>query len=129
MAKLFWLICGFFGGVIVTRNAAPMSQPATAAIFLAFIVGMGIMWFAGYRGKKEAVSSAVAVAMSVANANANAAARAAASSAINLYLGAQSGITPELIGSIVDESVQEIRNVSQNENTFQYAVTTEKEPA
>ena len=105
MAFLFWIVAGFFGGVIISKNSEPMSSPETISIFLCLIVACGFMWFAGYRGKSVAVATAVATATAMANANAAANAKAAASSAINLYLGAQAGISPEHIASIIDSSV------------------------
>lgn len=103
-----WLILGFLGGIVTTRNAEPMGAPATSAVFLAFVVGCGLLWFAGYRGKREAVATAVATAVASANAAAEASARSAATSAVTLYLGQQAGITPEMHEQIVDSSVKEI---------------------
>lgn len=112
MAFLFWILAGFFGGVIMSKNSEPMTTPETAALFLCLVVACGFMWFAGYRGKSVAVATAVAHATAVANANAAASAKAAASSAINLYLGAQAGISQDAIASIVDSSVE--RQVIEN---------------
>lgn len=119
MSKLFWMIVGLLGGIMISRNAQEMTNPEVAAVFMAMIVGSGITFFCGYRGKKDAVSMAVATAVATANANSEANARAAASSAINLYLGSQAGISPEHISSIVDHSVDEISHIrSSNAVTF-----------
>lgn len=112
MIRILWIVAGFFGGIIVSRNAEPMSDPETGAVFLALIAAGGVMWCAGYRGKTSAVASAVAVANAAASAQADARAQAVANSAINLYLGQQAGISPEIIGSIVDRSVIENRDTA-----------------
>lgn len=126
MLYLFWIILGFFGGVIVSKNTAQMTSPQITTVFLVLIVACGIMWWAGYRGKSTAVATAVATAISVAKAEANANAKAVANSAINFYLGQQAGITPEIIGQIVDHSTQEIRNSEKIENLHS-TMTVEKE--
>jgi len=114
MSFLFWTATGFIGGVIISKNGEHMNSPSIVAIFLAMIIGCGFMWWAGYHGKNVAVATATATATAIANANANAKAAAIASSAINLYLGAQAGATPEMIGSIVDRSVIENTNNTKN---------------
>ena len=110
MGSLFLVIIGFFGGIIMTRNSEPMNSPQTAGVFLCMIVGCGLMWYMGYRGKSSAVATAIATATATAKAEANAQARSVASSAINLYLGQQAGVSPEILDSIVDHSVHEIDN-------------------
>lgn len=128
MLYLFWIILGFMGGVIVSRNAVTMSHPELAAVFFTMIVSCGIMWWAGYRGKSTAVATAVATAVSIAKAEANANAKAVASSAINLYLGQQAGMSPDAIQSIIDaSSVEMIENSRQSHLT--HATNTEKEMA
>lgn len=109
MAMMFWTILGFVGGIIMSQNSRTMSHTETLSIFFAMFVGCGIMWFMGYRGKSSAVATAVATAVSIANSQANAHARSVASSAINLYLGQQAGVSPELLGAIVEQSVEEIK--------------------
>jgi len=107
MKFLFWVASGFAGGVIVSRNAATLPSPVIGSIFVAMIVSCGYMWYLGYHGKSEAVSIAVSQATAVANARANANAKAIANSAINLYLGQQAGVTPEIVGSIVNRSLEQ----------------------
>lgn len=107
MSVLLWTVLGFIGGVMVSQNAEPMSNPEKASVVLGIIAAAGFTWILGYRGKALAVASAVATATATANANAESSARAAASSAINLYLGAQAGVTAMDTASIIDQSVQE----------------------
>lgn len=85
---LLYILLGFIGGVIITRNAAPMSAPSKGALVLAMLVGGFILWRAGYKGKAEAVATAVAIATATATAEAKAEATAQAQAAINLYMGA-----------------------------------------
>lgn len=113
MARLMLILLGFLGGVIVARNSEHMSNQSSAAVFLTLFVACGIMWRAGYRGKREEVAKAVANATAIAAANAESQARAAATSAINFYLGTQNGVSPEHVASIVDQSVEEIANTRQ----------------
>lgn len=123
MAYLFLVLIGFFGGVIVSRNAQPMSAPASSAVFFMLFVSCGIMWYLGYRGKSSAVANATATATATATAKANAQARSVASSAINLYLGQQAGVSTEIFDSIVDHSVQEVSN---NQIVIDHETETEK---
>ena len=110
MSFLFWVVLGFMGGTILSKNTQQMSQPTQWAALFAMFVGCGIMFWVGYKGKSTAVATAVATATAIANANANANAKSVASSAINLYLGQQAGVTSEIIESIVDHSAQQIAN-------------------
>lgn len=127
MGNLLWIILGFCGGAIVSQNSKEMADPEKTAIFLCMVVGCGIVWTMGYRGKSVAIATAVATAVAQANAQAEASARAAASSAINLYLGAQAaGIAPEHVGSIIDHSVQEIASQRVSSDTV---MSQEKETA
>lgn len=113
MSRLFWTILGFFGGVVIAQNADNMSSPAKSAILFAVVAACGLTFFCGYRGKTEAVATAVAQATATANANADAKAQSIANSAINLYLGTQAGISPEMISSITDRAVESITNVDR----------------
>lgn len=130
MAMLFWTVLGFCGGAIVSQNSRQMTDPQISAIFLAVIAAAGITFWIGYRGKSQAVATAIATATAIAKAEANANARAAASSAINLYLGQQNGVTPEIFGSIVDQSVEEINEYHPSVLSFDhpsFQTVTEKE--
>lgn len=86
MSRLVWLLGGLLGGVVVGRNAEPMAQPAGAAVVLALLVGCGLCWVAGYRGKSTAVATAVAHAQAVAAADAEANAAAIAQAAVHLHM-------------------------------------------
>lgn len=89
MSRLVWLVVGLMGGLIVGRNAEPMTHPAGAAVVLALLVGCGVCWFAAYRGKSVAVATAVAVAQAAAAADAEANAAAIAQAAVHLHLSQQ----------------------------------------
>ena len=118
MSFLLWIVCGFMGGVITSQNSRQMSTPVLGSIVLAFLVGCGITFFAGYRGKSVAVATAVANATAIAKAEANANAKAIANSAINLYLGQQAGITPEIVGTIVNQSLEQNSQHALSHDTF-----------
>jgi hypothetical protein len=93
MFRLGWMLAGFCGGVIMARNAAAMTAPQTAAVILALVVGCGVTWWAGYRGKSSAVATAVSVAVAQADARAESLADARASAV------AQQAVTLVLTGS------------------------------
>jgi ApbE superfamily uncharacterized protein (UPF0280 family) len=86
VSRLVWLLAGLLGGLVVGRNAEPMIDPAGAAVVLALLVGCGLCWTAGYRGKSVAVATAVAQAQAVAAADAEANAAAIANAAVHLHL-------------------------------------------
>lgn len=102
---LLYIVLGFLGGIIVARNAAPMNAPSKGAVFLAMLVGGYILWKAGYKGKREAVASAVAIATATARAEATANAQAA----INLYMNGEKSSTESLkvLDSVTDTSIIE----------------------
>jgi hypothetical protein len=91
MSRLVWLVLGLLGGIVIARNAEPMSGPVTGAVVLGMLAGCGVCWWAAYRGKSGAVASAVAAAMAVAHAEAEATAdaraQAIAQQAVTVYLG------------------------------------------
>lgn len=78
MSRLVWMLLGLMGGVAISRNAPALTAPQGAAVILACIVGCGICWWAGFRGKSVAVATAVATAVAVAEAKAEATAEAQA---------------------------------------------------
>lgn len=90
MIRLLWIAAGFLLGVVVSRNAAPISAPDLGAV----VVGIGLVawlaFFAGKRDKRQAVATAVATAVASAEAHAQAQAEAAAvaiaQQAVNLHL-------------------------------------------
>lgn len=89
MSRLVWLLVGLVGGIIAGRNSPAMNGPVTAAVLAAAVVGGGVCWAAGYRGKSQAVAAAVAVATAAAAADAEANAQAIAQAAVHLHLAGQ----------------------------------------
>jgi hypothetical protein len=85
--RLVWLVFGFCAGVVVSRNAAAMSQPEQAAVFFMVVLSAAVCWWAGYRGKASAVATAVATAVAVAKSEANAHAQALAMNAVQVNVG------------------------------------------
>lgn len=83
--NIIWIIVGFIGGVIISKNSADMNTPSTAAAIVAMIAGCAVAWTAAYHGKRQAVHSAVATAVATATAQARSEAAAAAQSIVNLY--------------------------------------------
>lgn len=91
MIRLVWLVAGFVGGLVVARNAPAMPHPAVGALLLCMVVGCGVCWWAGYRGKSSAVATAVATAVASAEASAEARAQAIAQQAVSVYIGRAGG--------------------------------------
>jgi hypothetical protein len=91
MTRLLWMLAGLVGGVALSRNAEPMSNPQKAGVLFALVVGCGFCWWAAYRGKAGAVATAVAVAVAKAEATAVALsesrAQAVAQNAVVIALG------------------------------------------
>jgi hypothetical protein len=89
--RIVYLVAGFLGGVIVSRNAAAMPKPSANAA----LVGAGILclvgWVAGRREKNSAVAVAVAHAEATATAAAESQAAAFAQAAVHLHLGGEGG--------------------------------------
>lgn len=83
---LLYTVLGFMGGVVISRNAQPMSGASQGAIVLGMIVGGFVLWRAGYKGKSEAVAVAVATAVASANAAAEAHAQAVATQAVQIVV-------------------------------------------
>lgn len=106
---LLYLSCGFIGGVIISRNAAPLSGADKGAVVLGLLI---MAWFAfrsGVRGKAEAVATAVATAVSISEANATAKAQATAQQAVQIVLQRE-GIhaTPHDVRTLWSDSVRSI---------------------
>lgn len=117
MKCMFWTVLGFIGGVIVAQNSGGMNTPSVAAVFLTMIVSCGFMFTLGFRGKSIAVATAVATANATAEANA----QAIATNAVNLYMGHQNGVTPELIKSFTTQTIdEEHQNELSNEYDFSH---------
>ena len=89
--RIVYLVAGFLGGVIVSRNAAAMPRPSANAA----LVGAGILclvgWVAGRREKNSAVAVAVAHAEATATAAAESQAAAFAQAAVHLHMGSEGG--------------------------------------
>ena len=83
---MLWVLAGFFGGVIVSRNAEPMAAPAFSAVVLGCLLMACVTWFGGNRGKAAAVATAVATAVAEAEAHAESTAVAIAQQAVNVTL-------------------------------------------
>lgn len=83
MSRLLWMLAGFFGGVSLARNAQAFSAPAASAVILLCIVACGVSWWAAYRGKSQAVASAVAIATAQARVDFDAQLAAVASAQAN----------------------------------------------
>ena len=87
MSRLLWVGAGFLGGIVVSRNAAPMANPVIGAVLVGVAILVGASWWGGGRDKKAAVATAVAKATAIASAAADAKAAAIAQAAVNLYVG------------------------------------------
>lgn len=92
MSRLIFMVIGFCVGVSMARNAEPMPDPVVLAVFLVMGVGVLAAWFAGFRGKNEAVAVAVATATAKARAEARSEANAVAQQAVVISLA---GLIPE----------------------------------
>lgn len=86
---LLFILAGFLGGVIISRNAAPLDNASRGGIVLSLLVGGFILWRAGYRGKREAVAVAVSTAVATAVADATANANASAQQAVQIVMQAR----------------------------------------
>lgn len=84
--RIVYIVAGFLGGVIVSRNAAAMPRPSANAV----LVGAGVLcvvgWIAGRREKNSAVAIAVAHAEATATAVAESQAAAFAQAAVHLHM-------------------------------------------
>lgn len=104
---LLYVGLGFTGGVIIARNAEPMSNAQTSSVILAMLVGGFVLWRAGYRGKAEAVATAVAVAVANAHSEANAHAQAVAQQAVHIVLN--SGEVQTIRQNYSDEAIEAVK--------------------
>lgn len=93
---LLYLTLGFLAGVIVSRNAATMSNPDKGAVFVGFLLLAFFVFRAGSRGKAEAVAIATANATAIATANAKASAQATAQQAVQIVLQQSKMETPQI---------------------------------